>query len=99
MPVHANPVKRCCSCHAALHLACPSCIVNALAPRARWHYPSCQVALNWLICKGAVPIPGAKNAAQATANAGALGWRLTGGEVEELDELAIEGTLKLGQNG
>lgn len=62
-------------------------------------HPSCQVALNWLICKGAVPIPGAKNAAQATANAGALGWRLRQGEVEELDELAIEGTLKLGQHG
>ncbi|KAL4422152.1 hypothetical protein ABPG77_006841 [Micractinium sp. CCAP 211/92] len=58
-----------------------------------------QVALNWLICKGGIPIPGAKNAAQATANAGALGWRLTEGEVGELDELAIEGTLKLGQNG
>ncbi|KAL4458461.1 hypothetical protein ABPG75_013326 [Micractinium tetrahymenae] len=58
-----------------------------------------QVALNWLICKGAVPIPGAKNAAQAAGNAGALGWRLTGGEVQELDELAIGGTLKLGQHG
>lgn len=58
-----------------------------------------QVALNWLICKGAVPIPGAKNAAQAAGNAGALGWRLTGGEVDELDEVAIEGALKFGQHG
>ena len=41
-----------------------------------------QVALNWLICKGAVPIPGAKNARQAEQNAGALGWRLTEEEVE-----------------
>jgi len=57
------------------------------------------VALNWLICKGAVPIPGAKNAAQATANGGALGWRLSGGDVAELDELAIEGALKFGQHG
>lgn len=44
-----------------------------------------QVALNWVICKGAVPIPGAKNAAQASSNAGALGWRLTPEEVEALD--------------
>jgi aryl-alcohol dehydrogenase-like predicted oxidoreductase len=44
-----------------------------------------QVALNWLICKGAVPIPGAKNAAQAEANAGALGWRLTAEQVAALD--------------
>ena len=95
-----------------------------------------QVALNWLICKGAVPIPGAKNAAQVSAvcwgcvavtlaahvrgggsqaapwpdgvpsccpqaqsNVGALGWRLTEGDVAELDELAIEGSLKFGQHG
>ncbi|MEX1254659.1 MAG: aldo/keto reductase [Dehalococcoidia bacterium] len=44
-----------------------------------------QVALNWLICKGAVPIPGAKNAEQARQNAGALGWRLTDTEVAALD--------------
>ncbi len=45
-----------------------------------------QVALNWAICKGALPIPGAKNAAQAHQNAGALGWKLTDEEVEKLDE-------------
>jgi aryl-alcohol dehydrogenase-like predicted oxidoreductase len=45
-----------------------------------------QVALNWVICKGALPIPGAKNAEQAMENAGALGWRLTEEEVAKLDE-------------
>ncbi len=45
-----------------------------------------QVALNWVICKGAIAIPGAKNAAQAHENAGALGWKLTEEEVERLDE-------------
>jgi len=45
-----------------------------------------QVALNWLICKGALPIPGAKNAAQALENAGGLGWRLSDEEVAKLDE-------------
>jgi aryl-alcohol dehydrogenase-like predicted oxidoreductase len=45
-----------------------------------------QVALNWIICKGAVPIPGAKNARQAADNAAALGWRLTPDEVNALDE-------------
>jgi len=45
-----------------------------------------QVALNWVICKGALPIPGAKNAQQAQENAGALGWRLTDEEVAKLDE-------------
>ena len=44
-----------------------------------------QVALNWIMCKGAAPIPGAKNPAQATQNAGALGWRLEAEELEALD--------------
>jgi aryl-alcohol dehydrogenase-like predicted oxidoreductase len=47
-----------------------------------------QVALNWIICKGAIPIPGAKNALQARENCGALGWRLTEDEVAELDEVS-----------
>ena len=44
-----------------------------------------QVALNWVICKGALPIPGAKNTAQALQNAGALGWRLSEEEAAKLD--------------
>jgi aryl-alcohol dehydrogenase-like predicted oxidoreductase len=48
-----------------------------------------QVALNWLITQGnIIPIPGAKNAAQATQNAGALGWSLTSEEVETLRTMA-----------
>lgn len=49
-----------------------------------------QVALNWVLCKGALPIPGAKNADQALQNAGALGWRLTEDEVALLDEASDE---------
>ena len=45
-----------------------------------------QVALNWVISKGALPIPGSKNAEQAQQNAGALGWKLTEAEVAKLDE-------------
>jgi aryl-alcohol dehydrogenase-like predicted oxidoreductase len=47
-----------------------------------------QVALNWVICKGALPIPGAKNATQARENAGGLGWKLTDEEVAKLDEVS-----------
>jgi aryl-alcohol dehydrogenase-like predicted oxidoreductase len=47
-----------------------------------------QVALNWLICKGTLPIPGAKNARQAQENAGALGWRMSENEVLDLDKLS-----------
>jgi aryl-alcohol dehydrogenase-like predicted oxidoreductase len=49
-----------------------------------------QVALNWVICKGAVPIPGAKNARQAQQNAQALGWRLTDDEIAALDAASAE---------
>ncbi len=45
-----------------------------------------QVALNWVICKGALPIPGAKNQIQAVQNAGAMGWRLSEDEIALLDE-------------
>ena len=45
-----------------------------------------QVALNWTICKGTIPIPGAKNVRQLESNLGALGWRLTDDEVAALDE-------------
>jgi aryl-alcohol dehydrogenase-like predicted oxidoreductase len=45
-----------------------------------------QVALNWLIFQGVLPIPGAKNAAQAADNAGALGWSITASEAEALDQ-------------
>jgi len=54
-----------------------------------------QVALNWLIAKGAVPIPGAKNKKQAAENAGALGWSLTADEITVLDAAALEGTRSL----
>lgn len=47
-----------------------------------------QVALNWCIGKGTVPIPGAKNVRQAQENAGALGWQLTETEAAALDELS-----------
>ncbi len=49
-----------------------------------------QVALNWLICKETLPIPGAKNAAQSLQNAGALGWRLSEDQVAKLDEMSDE---------
>jgi aryl-alcohol dehydrogenase-like predicted oxidoreductase len=47
-----------------------------------------EVALNWLICKGAVPIPGARNPKQAEENAGALGWQLSTEEVSRLDNIS-----------
>jgi aryl-alcohol dehydrogenase-like predicted oxidoreductase len=50
-----------------------------------------QVALRWIIDKGAMPIPGAKNGPQAAENAGALGWSLSAEELAALDEVALDG--------
>lgn len=44
-----------------------------------------QVAINWTVAKGVLPIPGAKNRRQAEENAGAVGWRLGEEEVARLD--------------
>ncbi len=50
-----------------------------------------QVALNWLVAQGNVlPIPGAKNARQASQNAGALGWQMTTDEQEQLRQVAAQ---------
>lgn len=46
-----------------------------------------QVALNWLLCRDEVviPIPGARNERQASENAGAIGWRLSPEEFNQID--------------
>jgi aryl-alcohol dehydrogenase-like predicted oxidoreductase len=56
-----------------------------------------QVALAWIIAKGAVPIPGAKNRAQAEENAGALGWRMDDAELAALDAVALYGKRGIAQ--
>jgi aryl-alcohol dehydrogenase-like predicted oxidoreductase len=54
-----------------------------------------QVALNWVMAKGAVPIPGAKNAKQAQENAGALGWSIDEDDLARLDRVALSGIRSL----
>jgi len=49
-----------------------------------------QVAINWVIAKGAFPIPGVKNALQAADIVEAMSWSLTESEVATLDK-ASEG--------
>ncbi len=57
-----------------------------------------QVAINWCICKGTIPIPGAKNVEQARENIGALGWQLDAAEIAELDTAAANSNKKMVQN-
>jgi aryl-alcohol dehydrogenase-like predicted oxidoreductase len=56
-----------------------------------------QVALAYLVAKGAVPIPGAKNRAQAEENAGALGWAMTTEELVTLDAVSLYGKRGISQ--
>ncbi|HEX3980633.1 MAG TPA: aldo/keto reductase, partial [Acidimicrobiales bacterium] len=54
-----------------------------------------QVALNWVMAKGAVPIPGAKTRHQAEENAGALGWNIDDEDLTRLDGIALAGIRNL----
>ncbi|ESR54447.1 Pyridoxal reductase [Citrus sinensis] len=57
-----------------------------------------QVAINWCICKGTIPIPGVKYVKQVEENLGALGWRLSSDELLELEYAALESPQRMIQN-
>ena len=57
-----------------------------------------QIAINWCICKGTLPITGAKTLEQAKQNTGALGWRLDQGQVEALDQASRDCRRQMVQN-
>ena len=57
-----------------------------------------QVAINWCICQGAIPVPGAKTLKQAEDNMGSLGWRLSGSEHAALEAAADAAPRGMVQN-
>ena len=59
---------------------------------------SVQIAINWCICQGTIPIPGAKNLAQMQSNLGALGWQLDSGELAEINAAADKAPRGMLQN-
>ncbi|KAF8722403.1 hypothetical protein HU200_022517 [Digitaria exilis] len=59
---------------------------------------STQVAINWCICKGTIPIPGVKSIRHVEENLGALGWRLSPAEISELESAAMAAPKKMIQN-
>jgi pyridoxine 4-dehydrogenase len=62
------------------------------------HKTMAQVAINWCIAQGAIPIPGAKNIIQAQENIAAQDWQLDSGEVAELDLAAARINKPMVQN-
>ena len=74
-------------------------LLQALAAIAAERQASqAQVALNWCLCQGTIPIPGAKSAQQARENLGALGWSLSAGEIAELERAAQRCERRMVQN-
>ena len=57
-----------------------------------------QVAINWAICKGTVPIPGARTLGQAKENLGSTGWALSADAVDALDAAAVKVKKPMIQN-
>jgi aryl-alcohol dehydrogenase-like predicted oxidoreductase len=75
---------------ASLHASAPLVTHLQKVGEAHGGKTAAQVALNWLIHQGALPIPGAKTAAQAEGNAGALGWELTEDEFKQIESFQVE---------
>jgi pyridoxine 4-dehydrogenase len=50
------------------------------------------------MCKGTIPIPGAKSVKQMEDNLGSMGWKLNDSEVIELDQVANQLDKKMVQN-
>ncbi|KZV30531.1 pyridoxal reductase, chloroplastic [Dorcoceras hygrometricum] len=74
-------------------------LLNSLHEIARKRRKSIpQVAINWCISKGTIPIPGVKSVKQAEENLGALGWQLTSEELLQLEYAALESPRKMIQN-
>jgi pyridoxine 4-dehydrogenase len=74
-----------------------------LSLSAKYSKTPVQIAMNWVICKGAIPIPTPKNREQLDDVCGCLGWKLTQEDEERLDVLGVENgydwhTLKHFQN-
>ncbi|KAL6972155.1 Pyridoxine 4-dehydrogenase [Sarracenia purpurea var. burkii] len=70
--------------------------LREIAIRRRKTVP--QVAINWCICKGTIPIPGVKSVKQAEENLGALDWRLSSDELLQLEYASRESPRKMIQN-
>ena len=45
-----------------------------------------QVAINWCIAKGTIPIPGARTLSQVKSNYSSLDWNMSEGEIQFLDK-------------
>ncbi|KAG6391524.1 hypothetical protein SASPL_149280 [Salvia splendens] len=79
-------------------------LLNRLHKQGEKPYPrydqdmNLQVAINWCITKGTIPIPGVKTIKQTEENLGALGWKLSSDEMQQLESAALESPRKMVEN-
>ena len=57
-----------------------------------------QVALNWIISKGIIPIPGTKTLPQAIENAQTPAWEMTAEQCNLLDTLTGQTEVRIREN-
>ncbi|XP_010666164.2 pyridoxal reductase, chloroplastic isoform X2 [Beta vulgaris subsp. vulgaris] len=72
------------------------CCLRAIASRRQ--KTMSQVAINWCISKGTIPIPGVKTIKQTDENLGALGWQLSKNEMTQLEDAARQSPRRMIQN-
>ena len=70
-----------------------SCKTHTLLTHSYFHQmtsniSSAQVAINYVVAKGCIPLPPVNNIDDANALVGCLGWDLTKEEVQMLDDAA-----------
>lgn len=61
----------------------------------RYGKSSAAISLNWVMCKGAVPLPSISTAGQVEDCVDALGWRLSYEDEKLLDEAGYENNVKI----
>lgn len=68
------------------------------AVAAEYDKSPAQIAINWALCKGTVPIPGCRTVSQAISTIEATNFRLKKDAVDELDRMALSVKKPMVQN-
>lgn len=66
-----------------------ACATRLMNVAERLGKPTTEVALNWCICKGVIPLTGTSSGEHLKENAATLSWRLTDEEIAELDGVSL----------
>ena len=67
-----------------------SSVARSVSIREEMKISTTQVAINWVVAKGVVPLPGVTTNADATEVVGCVGWRLRAQDIETLDKAVLE---------